>query len=60
MPLAQAVMATGGVKDVGLELGAHGFIAGDGHSEFGGGICTIIASHEGNWKIRAGQGAESP
>lgn len=60
MPLAQAVMTTGGVKDVGLELGAYGLIAGEGHGEFGGGICTIVASHEENWEITAGQGAVSP
>lgn len=49
VPLSQAVVATGGVKDVGLELGAYGFIAGEGHGESGGGICTIIASHKANW-----------
>ncbi|TNN58504.1 hypothetical protein EYF80_031307 [Liparis tanakae] len=30
-PLTQAVVASGGVEDVGLELGADGLIAGQGH-----------------------------
>lgn len=31
--VAQAVVATGGVKDVGLELGAHRLITGEGHGD---------------------------
>lgn len=38
--LAQAVVATGGVKDVGLELGAYGLFTSRRH----GGVLTIIAS----------------
>lgn len=43
MPLAQALVAAGGVKDIRLELGACGLIAGVGHGESGEGACSIIA-----------------
>lgn len=42
--LAQAFMATGGVKDVGLELGANGLINAEGHDDFGKTVDSIIAT----------------
>lgn len=45
--LAQAFVATGGVKDVGLELGAHGLIAGEGHGDSGETLRSIIATSQG-------------
>ena len=48
MPLAQAVMAAGGVEDVGLELWADGLIAGEGHGGSKGVTCPLIASHREN------------
>lgn len=38
--LAKAVVAAGGVKDVGLELWADWLIVGEGH---GGSSCSLIA-----------------
>lgn len=45
LPLAQAVVAAGGVEDVGLELGAGGVVAGVEHGGCGGGTCPLIAPH---------------
>lgn len=47
VPLAQAVVAAGRVEDIGLELGADGLIAREGHGERGG--STLIASGRENW-----------
>lgn len=48
VPLAQAVVAAGRVEDIGLELGADGLIAREGHGERGG--STLIASDRENWE----------
>lgn len=54
VPLAQAVVAAGGVEDIGLELGADGLIAGEGHGERVGRTWMFIASHRENWETAAG------
>lgn len=41
--LSQAVMAAGGVEDVGLELGTDEVVAGEWHGVSGGGIHSHIA-----------------
>lgn len=41
--LSQAVMAAGGVEDVGLELGTDEVVAGEWHGVSGGGIRSHIA-----------------
>lgn len=48
--LAQAFMAPGGVKDVGLELGANGLIAGEGHGDFAESLGSTIAASQGLWR----------
>lgn len=48
VPLAQTLLAAGGVKDVGLELGTDGLIAAEGHGEPRGGACLLIAPHGDN------------
>lgn len=40
-------MATGGVKDVGLELGANGLFVGEGHGDSGETPSSIIATSQG-------------
>lgn len=46
MLLAQAVVAAGGVEDVGLKLGTDKVITGEGHGAAGGGRRSLIAPSE--------------
>lgn len=50
--LAQAFMAAGGVKDVGLELGANGLIAGEGHGDSGETLSSVIATSQGILEVK--------
>lgn len=45
-------MAAGGVKDVGLELGANGLIAGEGHGDSGETLSSVIATSQGILEVK--------
>lgn len=50
--LAQAFMATGGVEDVGLELGANGLIASEGHGDSEEALGSVIAPSRGILEVK--------